>query len=79
MLTRRQRWWHTVKAVLVVVLWRNGYQGERAYPDQIEAGHGPTHRWYSYEWGECGSCEYLVVGRGVLHGWWFDFGEASWP
>lgn len=73
-LRRAWRWFYTLKAVLCVLLRREGRPAGERYPEHVEVSQVFLNKLYA-GWEGC----WLVVGYGVFRNWWFDVdSDGEW-
>jgi hypothetical protein len=65
-LNRCQRWWYVLK-LLICVVSRLSYHGDKCYPDCVEVGCFHSAKLYA-GW----EADWIRVGHGLFTGWWFD-------
>lgn len=69
---RIRRWWYTWKFLVCVMLRLNDCQGD--YYDNVMVAEFNYQKLYA-GW----SCEYAMVGRGILSGWWYHIeSDGEW-
>lgn len=75
-----KRWAYSAKLITCIVLGRDidkGY-GDDPY-EGIEVAYSNFHSTYSFDYGEGADFNYIRVGAGFRHGWWYLVGSDGWP